>query len=284
MDGTPVAAALDVARRDEAVFPFQWLGARCKQPLTLFGIDAATTETAPIRAWWGRWPTALIGRPTGRIVVLDIDTKHDAANGYDTLEELGRPILPATWLVHTASGGLHVYFDAGGLVEIRNSAGKLGPGLDVRGRGGYIIAPSPGSGYSWDPHWNPDTASIAPIPDWLVEALTEIPVPDQSPRPVIRQSLSRYGEGALDNAVDRIVAAPGGEQRQTLNREVFAIAGLVAGGSIGSALALEALHWAARQMPSFDPARPWRSHELKKIIDAAFLDGLTHPRRPGRAA
>jgi hypothetical protein len=92
--------------------------------------------------------------------------------------------------------------------------------------------------------------------------------------------LSRYGEAALDHAVERIARAPDQEQRDTLNREVFGIARLVAGGVIPSPLALEALHWAARQMPSYDSRRPWRSAELQKTVQAAFLDGLRHPRRP----
>jgi hypothetical protein len=45
-------------------------------------------------------------------------------------------------MAHTSSGGLHVYFDAGER-ELKNSAGTLGPGLDVRGDGGYVIVPSP---------------------------------------------------------------------------------------------------------------------------------------------
>jgi hypothetical protein len=63
--------------------------------------------------------------PTGRIsgrVVLDIDVKSDAANGFDSLDDLGLAIPPATPMVHTASGGLHVYFRSPDR-ELRNSAG-----------------------------------------------------------------------------------------------------------------------------------------------------------------
>ena len=73
---------------------------------------------------------------------------------------------------------------------------------------------------------------------------------------------------------------PPGSSDKTLNREVFAIAGLVAGGQIPAPLALEALKWAARHMPTHDAQRPWRN--LDKIVERAFLDGLNHPRRPER--
>src|SRR6516165_1844652 len=54
-------------------------------------------------------------------------------------------------------------------IEIRNSVGKhgLGPGLDVRGQGGYAVVPCPGSGYRWDPHCNFDTVPPHPAPAWL---------------------------------------------------------------------------------------------------------------------
>lgn len=36
---------------------------------------------------------------------------------------------------------MHFFFEYPHGVEIRNSAGKLGPGLDVRGEGGYVLLP-----------------------------------------------------------------------------------------------------------------------------------------------
>ena len=137
----------------------------------------------------------------------------------------------------------------------------------------------PGPSRYWDPHLGLGTP-VAPMPAWMVIAEPEAPEVDTTSRPVVRQPLSRYGEAALDDAVARITAAPAGQQRDTLNREVFAIGGLVAGGVIGAPSPLDALKWAARQMPSRDPRRPWRADELQKAVHAAFLDGLAHPRRP----
>jgi hypothetical protein len=129
---------------------------------------------------------------------------------------------------HTASGGLHVYFDAGER-ELKCSAGLLGPGLDVRGDGGYVILPSPGSGYRWDPQWNFKTVALASAPDWLWP-----PKPSRAalpPPPKPTEGLSRYGEAAIEGACNAIVRAPPGEQERCLNAECFSI-GTAAGAGL----------------------------------------------------
>src|SRR5438270_5096162 len=71
-----------------------------------------------------------------------------ADHGFDTQAELGFALLPETPMAHTASGGLHLYFESPDRIEIRNTAGAYGPGirpqLDTGGEGGPIILPSPG--------------------------------------------------------------------------------------------------------------------------------------------
>ena len=120
------------ARRGWRVFPCQWRGARRKQPLTKRGFYDASSDPAQIREWWERSPHALIGSPTGRLtgfVVLDMDSKRAGATGFDTLAELGFAMLPETPMAHTASGGLHLYFEPPDRIEIRNTAGAYGAGI-----------------------------------------------------------------------------------------------------------------------------------------------------------
>jgi hypothetical protein len=148
----PLDAALEYAGCGWPVFPCREREPGRKRPFTPRGFLDATTEAAIIERWWRQWPEALIGLPTGwpsGLAVLDIDVKDDRAKGFDTLEDLGH-VLPATPLAHTPSGGLHAYF-AYPERELRCSVGSIGAGLDVRATGGYIIAPSPGSCYRWDP-------------------------------------------------------------------------------------------------------------------------------------
>lgn len=112
----PLDAALRYANRGWPIFPRQSAGPRRKQPLTPSGVHDAEIDPAIIDKWWHRWPDALVGLPTGRragLVVLDIDVKDPRANGFDALEALGLVPLPATPMVHSASGGLHLYFAPG---------------------------------------------------------------------------------------------------------------------------------------------------------------------------
>jgi hypothetical protein len=175
---TPVSAALNYAQRGSPVFPCRAEGERRKCPLIDRGLHAANRDEAQIRDWWSRWPNALIGVPTGHasgFVVLDVDVKYPDRHGFDTLDALGFAALPETPMAHTASGGLHLHFALPLDVEIGCTEGDkgrgIGLGLDWRGRGGYVIVPSPGSGYEWDPHWNFDTVALAPVPAALFPQL-----------------------------------------------------------------------------------------------------------------
>jgi len=279
---TPGNTALAYAARGWRVFPCQWRGARRKRPLIEHGPHDASAEPAIIAAWWQRWPAALIGVPTGSAigaVVLDIDVKRDDANGYDTLDNLGVAILPDTPIAHTASGGLHLYFEmpANGLRNTGGGRGRgIGTGLDWRGDGGYVIAPSSGSGYEWDPHWNLDTAWLAPVPAVLLPRAAEQSVAAALIKPTT--GLSPYAEAALDSACRRIVDAPAGEQEATINGECFAIGTLAGANVIPAAFARRTLAWAAARVPSYDSRRPWRPTELERKVERAFADGLRHPR------
>jgi len=153
----PVVAALEYAAAGWRVFP-----CAAKVPRTRNGCKDATADPAVITGWWDMWPGADIGVATGDgLLVLDVDGEP----GADTLHELERAHgeLPATAHAITG-GGEHYYFTT--TAPIRNSAGKLGPGLDVRGDGGYVVAPPSshlsGRRYEWDQA--PDEAEVAPLP------------------------------------------------------------------------------------------------------------------------
>jgi hypothetical protein len=85
----------------------------------------------------------MIGAVTGEasgLVVLDFDA--EGKDVFDMVADYERRFskLPQTMTVKTPRG-LHFYFRMRPGVDIRNSAGLLGEGIDVRGNGGYVIFP-----------------------------------------------------------------------------------------------------------------------------------------------
>lgn len=138
-----------------------------KQPLTSNGVHGATQDAETIDSWLERWPGCNIGLATGQVVVIDLD----GLEGEQSLSDLQLDVedLPHTLEVRTGNGR-HLYFLCD--EQVGNSVGKLGPGIDVRGHGGYVIAP---------PSLHPDTGQayrfvdadvpIAELPAWVVDLL-----------------------------------------------------------------------------------------------------------------
>src|SRR5262249_30984848 len=158
-------AALELAEKGLAVFPCQPRG---KAPACDAGLHAATTDPERIDRWWRAVPDLNVAIGTGTVsgfFALDVDGE----NGEASLRKLesARSTLPQTVEVITGKGR-HCYFRSG-RCKISNSVGLLGSGLDVRGDGGYVIAP-PSMHPSGRPYvWSVDTThDFADAPDWLI--------------------------------------------------------------------------------------------------------------------
>jgi hypothetical protein len=149
-----------------------------KHPIPQNGLNGSSNNPDDIRAWWAKWPFANVGVRTGAIngiVVLDIDPR---SGGDDSLAQLlavhGQ--LPDTTEVLTGGGGRHIYFKHPG-GNVRNSAGKLGPGLDIRGDGGYVVGPGSlhqsGGDYGFEASSTPSECGFADLPGWMLEVLIQ---------------------------------------------------------------------------------------------------------------
>lgn len=128
-----------------AVFP---CAPKDKTPLTAKGFLEATQDAEQIEAWWTARPDANIGLPTQGLLVLDLDGKDNTWLTPDLAATLaGAP------LSLTANGGKHYLFRQPAGKQWRNTAGKLGPGVDTRADGGYIVVPPSllrgGKAYRW---------------------------------------------------------------------------------------------------------------------------------------
>jgi putative DNA primase/helicase len=156
-------AAISYARAGWPVHP---LKRRDKIPASPHGCKDATFDADRIREWWEQIPDANIGIATGHgFFVVDLDGPA-AALWADANE------LPDTLTAITAKGR-HLFYALPPNTSVRNSAGQVAPGVDIRGAGGYVVAPPSvhpsGHVYQWlDLDEPPSRSLLTAAPDWLL--------------------------------------------------------------------------------------------------------------------
>ncbi len=144
-----------------------------KHPMTDHGFQDATTDIRTIQRWWQRDRNSNLGLLTGKdagFIVLDVDQKHDGEGSLRQLIEEFGP-LPPTVAVKSGGNGWHYYFKHPG-TRVPNKVG-FRPGLDIRGDGGYIVAPPSIHKSQRRYAWDETTGEIAPMPVWLLEILQQ---------------------------------------------------------------------------------------------------------------
>jgi hypothetical protein len=240
-----LASALELASLGWHVFP---CAPGAKQPaLRENWQDLATTDADRIRSWWSRqaFNIGVACGPSG-LVVIDLDVAHDLSgaagapvSGADSLRRLcaarGQHYPSATYTVDTPSGGCHLYFTAPP-VPVRNSAGRLGPLIDIRADGGYVV----GAGSLIDGRWYTARGGFLPLalpfPGWIARLLTDEPALAESAQagsaralPLPDGTLGRaYALAALREETRRVAAAAPGTRNDTLNRAAFCLGQLIA--------------------------------------------------------
>lgn len=143
------------------------------------GVECATTNLAQIRRWWMRWPTANVGGAMGRemqLVALDFDPKNGGDLSLNDLVEAHGDGWLQTLTMKTGSGGFHFIFQYPAAQVLRNSAGEVGPGVDTRGEGGYIVLP-PSIHATGNLYELYRVVPVIPAPEWLLEVFRPKPEP-----------------------------------------------------------------------------------------------------------
>jgi hypothetical protein len=274
-------SALAMAARDWHVFPCAVGG---KQP-ALRGNwqDHATTDPDQICRWWANRPYN-IGLACGPsdLVVVDLDTPKEPgqATGAEALARLcaeaRQPYPWPTFTVSTPSVGAHLYFQAPA-DPVSNSASRLGPSIDIRASGGYVVAP--GSRIGGRVYAVRNSACPMPLPDWLAVKLRPMPLsPVHRDVPGISSATARgtaYAMAALRDEADRVAAAVDGTRHDTLNRAAFSLGQLVGSGLLPELAVMTSLAGAARQ--SGLPER-----DIPRIITSGMAAGSRRPRIPRR--
>lgn len=242
---------------------------KVKTPYTSNGFKAATRFKHIVERWWRDWPNAMVGVPTGERIgawVLDIDPRH---NGHLTLEQLEAEYgdLPATLSATTASGGKHFYFRH--VPGVRNR-GNLGEGIDVRGDGGYVIAPgsvtAAGGKYDWDNDLEPVDA-----PSWLLDMVVRRAPEPTTTRAGTTNTNSAYVNAAVDRELADLASTGMGNRNNALNDCAFALGTFVGAGALPESEARALLQ---------DVARGWGRDWARcvKTIDNGLTAGMRNPR------
>jgi hypothetical protein len=182
----------------------------------------------------------------------------------------------------TPTGGRHILFAADPRVGLRT--GKLPVDIDVRGNGGYLVAPGSlhpdGGVYEWDPDHHPDDTPIAEAPSWLIDLIVAKASDAgrtgrvSSSRGSFGRARGRhYGERVLAYEVERVALSRYGERNRTLNLASFLVGQLIPSGTVDLDTAWQALVDVAEQVGLWP-------NEAENTIKSGLLAGAHNPRRP----
>jgi len=239
------AAAVAAARGGWYVFPCR---SGDKRPAVDRWEERACADPERVARYWPRGRHNIGGAcgPSGRVVV-DLDT---AAHGGQLPEDWrtdgardGRDVLaaladraaqpwPSTYAVTTPSGGLHLVFAAIAGRVIRNSAGKVGPMVDVRGAGGYVVLA--GSMIGGRAYEVADDRPPGPLPAWLAD-LADPPRPGGRRASALGTGGSLYGR--LHGVVEAVLTSEPGTRNGRLYWAACRAAEMVAAGQLDRATA-----------------------------------------------
>lgn len=238
----------------------------------------ATTDPDRIHAAWSALPfnVGIATGPSG-LVVVDLDVPKDKGNSntdtpcgvttFQALCERTGHSVPTTRTVRTASGGVHLYFAAPPGVRLTNTAGMLGPLIDTRAWGGYVVAP--GSATHKGAYETVNAAPVLQLPTWLLKALRPPQKPAKAVNRVLPGRVGRYASAALRNEEANVAAAPEGQRNAVLVRAARALGRLIASGDLSRTEVEEALSRGAE-------AAGQKPYEYRSAITSALNWSIQH--------
>jgi hypothetical protein len=275
-----------------------------KRPLFAGWQEKATTDPDQINEWWRIYPGALPAIYVGRagLVAIDCDRHPEGNDGIKAFNQLlsaNHDKLTNVPMSKTAGGGAHLFFKQPNGEALGNGRGELPDGIDVRGVGGYVIAPGAvlPDGRQWTsvngraplPAAFKD-CTIPELPQWLKDIIraNQQPNKDGINRCARRASEAAdgsrgqaYAAAALDGVVAELGAAPTGKRNETLNAVAFRLGRMVARGWIDQKNVADAL------LGACDTNKYLREHGHRttmKTIESGIEAGKKepHPDLPDR--
>ena len=262
----------------------RWLQFPCevkgKRPLTPSGVKDASDDPSQLERWTVQFPGCNWGLATGHrsgVVVVDVDGT-EGEKSITALQQQGL-LLPDTLTVKTGDGW-HLYFEMPPDADIRNSVGKIAPGIDIRSDGGYVIIP-PSVHPRGQPYQTAVYKSPVPCPGTLLARLVQAELPTaspvlSSPRLAATTHELAYAQKAMADECGKLAGTTSG-RNHALNVAANALGELVSAGWIELAVVQQSL-WAAATANGYiakdGPA------EAQKTLQSGLNAGLAKPRVP----
>jgi len=260
--GNPnLIAALSLAAAGLSVFP----AGPDKRPLLVGWQEKASTKEEQIRKWWHAQPAALPAIIVGRagLLVIDCDRHPPGSDGIEAFNRLlsaNGGSLAAVPMTKTANGGAHLFFKQPEGDPLGNGRGELPDGIDVRGVGGFVIAPGAvlPDGKRWQSvNGRPlltdafKTGTIPELPQWLTDIIRANRKPngdgieyarsfaDMRGANGIREQ--KYALAALSGCAIELARTAEGGRNEKLNKVAYHMGRLIVRGWIEEAAVINAL-------------------------------------------
>jgi hypothetical protein len=267
--------------------------------------DWATNDPVEVAAIWSHYgddcaPALHLGRCG--LIVVDLDRKSgkDGVAAFDTLLDQHGGTFPQCPVTATPSGGYHLYFRQPADRTLGNRTGALPAGVDIRGEGGYVLAPDAilddGTYYEGVVGW-PDITSVMPVvTPWIVALIDGDPEPsraslggpgEQHREPVApcpgawnSRRATAYVGAAVDGWSAKLAGTPEGGRNNTLNDMVVTLAGyrscpVLANSTVGQHDVWTAASWACRR----NGYLPREVKAFEATFRSAWTAGLAKPCR-----
>jgi|SRR5580704_3237918 hypothetical protein len=295
--------ALSFATANIAIFPvkvFQDANGRWKKKPAVKGWqNVACCNPDQIRRWWGEFQGAVPGIELDQagLVVIDAD-RHDAdTDGVAAFTGLmaGHDDQPPPPKSSTAGGGEHHFYRQPLGMQLGNGEGSLPPGINVRGAGGFVVAPGAvrPDGAIWKPAPGfPEltqafqAGTVPVLPDWLLEMIAPKLSPTQEPAaakgnlPGLPGRERAYGAAALRNSIAELERTSSAHRNNKLNAIAYRFGRMVARGWIEREAVISNLFAASQsnRLASDDGA-----DSVRQTIESGLNAGRAHPQPPAKA-
>jgi len=235
----------------------------------------ATADIRQIESWARQYPGCnwgAVAGPDSGFFAVDVDSPKAMMK-----LEIEFGLLPEG-LTNVTSRGYQLIYEWPQNADVRSAGNRPCQGIDIRGRGSYIVIPPSvhpsGASYGWkcgeeDPTFGAN-APIRPAPAWLLELLNRRQTPSVANGSSTKTTA--YGRRALEAQCGRLALAPEGQRNHTLNTAAFALGQLVAGAVLDVREVVDALLTAAGRCGLGEM-------EARRTIASGLESGARLPRR-----